>query len=92
LEDTILTHFREADVDENGMLDLNEFKAVLRHADFKLDNDTIEEVLKSADKNSDGTLDYEEFLPVMQHVITKSDPSPYIIPPHISLFVMIQFS
>merc|ERR1719401_2703927 len=67
LEATARTQFAVFDEDENGFLDIEEMKVVMREAelpDVNGDNyeTMINEQLESMDNNRDGIIDFEEFI------------------------------
>jgi len=59
--------FVAADSDNNGSLDREEFKDVMRHLD--LTDKEIMQVFREADTDESGMLEYEEFLPLMVQVL-----------------------
>eukprot|EP00656_Telonema_subtile_P049207 TRINITY_DN605_c0_g1_i1.p1 TRINITY_DN605_c0_g1~~TRINITY_DN605_c0_g1_i1.p1 ORF type:complete len:906 (+),score=358.01 TRINITY_DN605_c0_g1_i1:120-2837(+) len=63
LERTMLKVFVQCDVNNNGTLDLREFKNCLRVFDLGLTNKEITFVMSEVDANKDGVVSYQEFVP-----------------------------
>jgi len=56
--------FREADEDQSGLLDREEFLHLLEDAELGITANELQIVLSEADEDVDGQIDYEEFLPI----------------------------
>ncbi|KAA0169840.1 hypothetical protein FNF27_06863 [Cafeteria roenbergensis] len=71
LEARITTIFREADKDNNGVLDHKEFKSVVRafSKELGLPMSDVRRLMSEADENEDGLIDYTEFVPLAVEVI-----------------------
>ena len=54
--------FHEADADGNGVLDLNEFKALLRSVSSSHSDDDLVSLFRRADADGSGTIEFDEFL------------------------------
>ncbi|KAG9413512.1 hypothetical protein AC1031_012735 [Aphanomyces cochlioides] len=61
LERILLAAFHEEDHDNDGVLDLVEFQAAMRHTSLRLTDEEILSLQAVADANGDGCVDYEEF-------------------------------
>merc|ERR1719498_2373254 len=66
-----MTIFREADKDNNGVLDHKEFKSVVRafSKELGLPMSDVRRLMSEADENEDGLIDYTEFVPLAVEVI-----------------------
>ncbi|EGD80969.1 Kifc3 protein [Salpingoeca rosetta] len=70
--DICMIVFQNADADNNGVLDVDEFESVLSSDTLKLNlsKDEMEQIRRSADQDGDGKISYEEFIPVFKEVLT----------------------
>jgi Ca2+-binding EF-hand superfamily protein len=50
------------DEDKNNVLDMKEFKKLVRSTKIKINEDEMEYMMKISDKNQDGVIDMEEFI------------------------------
>jgi len=64
IERSMMKMFFEADVDNNGVLDKQEFLACMTNLDLGLTRKEITYLLSQVDTNQDGFVSYEEFIPV----------------------------
>ena len=69
LNEFVMEQFLRYDVDGNGTLDRDEFKALLQDAELGLSKKEMRAVMQEADENDDGVLEYAEFVPVMVEII-----------------------
>jgi len=71
VESIIQDLFHKYDIDGNGFLDPNEFKALMTDLQQRLDfpPDEVYRFLAEADMNSDGMIEYEEFIPLALQII-----------------------
>ena len=68
LEQLLISLFKEADQDESGYLDFNEFAQLMATSDIGLSKKELEYLLAEADENSDGKVTYQEFVPLAVEV------------------------
>jgi len=71
VESIIQDLFHKYDIDGNGYLDPNEFKALMTDLQQRLEfpPDEVLRFLAEADMNSDGQIEYEEFIPLALQII-----------------------
>eukprot|EP00327_Prymnesium_parvum_P015897 CAMPEP_0113252014 /NCGR_PEP_ID=MMETSP0008_2-20120614/12427_1 /TAXON_ID=97485 /ORGANISM="Prymnesium parvum" /LENGTH=639 /DNA_ID=CAMNT_0000100107 /DNA_START=62 /DNA_END=1981 /DNA_ORIENTATION=- /assembly_acc=CAM_ASM_000153 len=69
LEGLLVNIFTQADLDENGVLDEKEFKALLDTADLNLTDAEKKQLMAMADVNTDGMISYAEFAPLGADII-----------------------
>jgi len=69
LQDFVTDLFLEFDTDQNGHLDRQEFKNVMKTSRLGLSNKDIRKVMAEADEDGNGIIDYREFLPLMVEII-----------------------
>jgi len=76
LIDIIRKMFKRADINRNGVLEIEEFRQLLRHSPrLGLTPAVVEHIVAEADTNGDGVIDYDEFLPKMLSLLHKADNS-----------------
>ena len=70
-EDACLHVFQQADHDNNGTLDVNEFWSVLnsKSLNLKLSQTEMNSILEAADVDKDGVITYNEFVPVVKQLL-----------------------
>lgn len=64
LEQLLISLFKEADSDNSGSLDHDEFTNLMATADLGLSKQEVKMLLAEADENNDGTITYQEFVPL----------------------------
>jgi hypothetical protein len=78
--------FKNADLDQNGVLNATEFWSVLQSdmLHLNLSDDELREIQHHADIDSDGNITYEEFIPVIKDLlqrvyqVTDTHPVPHL--------------
>lgn len=65
--------FKNADLDQNGVLNATEFWSVLQSdmLHLNLSDDELREIRHHADIDSDGNITYEEFIPVIKDLLQR---------------------
>lgn len=69
LEALLIKLFRDADTDNSGSLDLNEFYSLFETASLGLSRSDVTFLLAAADASGDGVVQYAEFAPIAVDVI-----------------------
>jgi Ca2+-binding EF-hand superfamily protein len=69
LENLLIDLFQEADADNSGTLDVEEFAKLMETANMGLSSAEVKLLLAEADENSDKTISYQEFVPLAVEVI-----------------------
>lgn len=70
VENFILELFMEADADQSGYLDRQEFSHVMKSSKLGLNKKQIRLISQECDENDDGVIEYREFVPIMLDVIS----------------------
>lgn len=62
--------FLRFDADKNGVLDVWEFKEVLKSTALNFSKEEIREIMAESDADGNGIIDYKEFLPMFVELVT----------------------
>jgi Ca2+-binding EF-hand superfamily protein len=62
--------FLRFDADQNGVLDVWEFKEVLKSTALNFNKEEIREIMAESDADGNGIIDYKEFLPIFVELVT----------------------
>lgn len=71
LQQSLKEIFFTADSDDNGTLDIDEFRHCLQDTDLGLTDELIEYLVVSVDTDEDGLVSYSEFAPLCYELLTK---------------------
>jgi Ca2+-binding EF-hand superfamily protein len=71
LEDTLRKIFDGADKNNNGVLELDEFRECLRSSNLGFTDDLIQYLVSEVDSNKDNVIDYAEFCPLCYELLLK---------------------
>merc|ERR1711865_96556 len=71
--------FQTADLDGNGVLDRQEFAAVLKKSGLQFSPQKIMRVMAASDTNMDGVIQYDEFVPAMMSLLGKNQVAPQAV-------------
>lgn len=69
LEQVLISLFKEADADNSGALDYDEFHELMMTADIGLSRADIQMMISEADEDESGQIEYAEFVPLAVEVI-----------------------
>jgi len=72
LEATMFKLFQKADLDTDGFLDRNEFRACINDASLNLSRREINLLMAEADGDADGKISYDEFVPLCFDLLLKN--------------------
>jgi Ca2+-binding EF-hand superfamily protein len=72
LEATMFKLFQKADLDHDGFLDRNEFRACINDASLNLSRREINLLMAEADGDADGKISYDEFVPLCFDLLLKN--------------------
>jgi len=72
LEATMFRLFQKADLDQDGFLDRNEFRASINDASLNLSRREVNLLMAEADGDDKGKISYEEFVPLCFDLLLKN--------------------
>lgn len=64
LQELLMNMFKEADINGNGALSVDEFRVLMEDADLGLSSSECHLLMVEADENDDREINYEEFMPI----------------------------
>ena len=71
LQQSLKEIFFTADSDDNGTLDIDEFRQCLQDTDLGLTDELIDYLVVSVDTDEDGLVSYSEFAPLCYELLTE---------------------